>query len=151
MPDTPKKADRQLEASLKEFSSVQLILDIFAIRAQSRGETLGGSSPVFNYLLPRLYGQVAFDKGGGIGTGPGENQLEVISRHIRSVIHHAKEELADIAAHRERTRSRQLSGHWQVSLVDYTNAGKSTLAVDPVRDFMSDQLFTALDPLTRMP
>ena len=149
--------NRQLEASLKVqvIDRVQLILDIFAMRARSREGKLQVALAQYNYLLPRLYGQGKHlsRQGGGIGTrGPGETKLESDRRHIRSVIHHVKEELADIAAHRERTRSRRAQGgHWQVGLVGYTNAGKSTLLTQLTQSetYVQDQLFATLDPLTR--
>ncbi len=143
------------ELQVKVIDRVQLILDIFAMRANSREGKLQVSLAQYEYLLPRISGQgIQMSRlGGGIGTrGPGETQLETDRRHIRSRISQVKKELADVEAHRERTRIRRKSGReFNLGLVGYTNAGKSTLLTKLTDSdaYVQDQLFATLDPLTR--
>lgn len=134
---------------------VQLILDIFALRARSKEGKLQVELAQLNYLLPRLVGQGAAMSrlGAGIGTrGPGETKLETDRRHIRNRMTKVKRELKELAAHRERTREkRRQSQLIQVGLIGYTNAGKSTLLnrLTDAQTFEKDQLFATLDPLTK--
>ncbi|BDP88561.1 hypothetical protein EfmAA818_21570 [Enterococcus faecium] len=89
------------------FNSVQLILDIFAMRARSKEGKLQVELAQLEYLLPRLVGQgkTLSRLGGGIGTrGPGETKLETDRRHIRNKIFAVKKELKEVEAHRERNR-----------------------------------------------
>lgn len=133
----------------------QLILDIFAQRAQSREGKLQVELAQYNYLLPRITGQgVSLSRqGGGIGTrGPGETQLEMDRRHIRSRITRIEAELREVEEQRERTRFRRQSGReFNIGLVGYTNAGKSTLLRELTGNdtYVKNQLFATLDPLTR--
>lgn len=134
---------------------VQLILDIFALRARSKEGKLQVELAQLNYLLPRLVGQGAAMSrlGAGIGTrGPGETKLETDRRHIRNRMTKVKRELKELAAHRERTREKRRQSHQiQVGLIGYTNAGKSTLLnrLTDAKTFEKDQLFATLDPLTK--
>lgn len=92
--------------------------------------------------------------GGGIGTrGPGETKLESDRRHIRNKILGIRRELKEVTAHRERSRQkRQNSELFQIGLIGYTNAGKSTILnmLTTAGTYSEDQLFATLDPLTKM-
>lgn len=133
----------------------QLILDIFAQRAKSREGKLQVELAQYEYLLPRLGGQgLALSRlGGGIGTrGPGETKLETDRRHIRRRINEIKIQLQTIVEHRNRYRERRKKNQtFQVSLVGYTNAGKSTLfnKLTEAGSFEENSLFATLDPMTR--
>jgi GTPase len=133
----------------------QLILDIFSRRAKSREGKLQVELAQLNYLLPRLSGQghSLSRLGGGIGTrGPGETQLETDRRHIRRRMDEIKAQLKTIVQHRALYRERRKENRaFQIALVGYTNAGKSTIhnrltLADALEE---DQLFATLDPLTR--
>lgn len=134
---------------------VQLILDIFAMRARSKEGKLQVQLAQLNYLLPRLSGQgtALSRQGGGIGTrGPGETQLETDRRHIRKQIRDIEEQLAQTKLHRERARmKRNASNGFRMGLIGYTNAGKSTILnqLTDANTYQMDQLFATLDPLTR--
>ena len=133
----------------------QLILDIFAGRARSKEGKLQVELAQLQYLLPRLAGQGTqlSRLGGGIGTrGPGETQLETDRRHIRRRIKEIKAELAGIVRHREQYRERRKKNKmFQIALVGYTNAGKSTLfnRLTEADSLEEDLLFATLDPMTR--
>jgi GTP-binding protein HflX len=139
----------------KVIDRTQLILDIFAGRAQSREGKIQVELAQYNYLLPRLAGQgkQLSRLGGGIGTrGPGETKLESDRRHIRRRISELKSQLEDIVRTRQLHRERRKKNSvYQIALVGYTNAGKSTLlnrltAADTLQE---DKLFATLDPTTR--
>jgi GTP-binding protein HflX len=139
----------------KVIDRTQLILDIFASRAQSREGKIQVELAQYNYLLPRLAGQgkQLSRLGGGIGTrGPGETKLESDRRHIRRRISELKGQLEDIVRTRQLHRERRKKNNvYQIALVGYTNAGKSTLlnrltAADTLQE---DKLFATLDPTTR--
>lgn len=133
----------------------QLILDIFAGRAKSKEGKLQVELAQLQYLLPRLSGQgISLSRqGGGIGTrGPGETQLETDRRHIRNRIHEIKQQLSTIVSHRNRYRERRKKNQaFQIALVGYTNAGKSTIfnRLTTAGSFEEDLLFATLDPMTR--
>lgn len=153
---TPRQSQLLSEAcQVKVIDRVQLILDIFAMRAQSKAGKLQVELAQLNYLLPRLTGQgAALSRlGGGIGTrGPGETKLETDRRHIRNKITNIKNELKEVAASRERNRQqRKATGIFQIGLIGYTNAGKSTLLnrLTSSEAYAQDQLFATLDPLTK--
>lgn len=153
---TPRQNQLVGEAlGIRVIDRVQLILDIFALRARSREGKLQVELAQLNYLLPRLIGQGKHLSrlGGGIGTrGPGETKLESDRRHIRNKITVIKRELKEVAAHRERSRQkRQTADIFQIGLVGYTNAGKSTIInlLTAAKTYSEDQLFATLDPLTK--
>ncbi|MEK7872457.1 MAG: GTPase HflX, partial [Chloroflexota bacterium] len=146
-----------LEAALnvKVIDRTALILDIFARRAQTQEARLQVELAQHQYLLPRLAGQWSHLErlGGGIGTrGPGESQLETDRRLVRKRIQRLTERLDDVRMHREHYRERRRSqGVPVVSLVGYTNAGKSTLmnALSRADVLVEDKPFATLDPVTR--
>lgn len=145
----------QKQLEIKVIDRTQLILDIFAQRARSREGQLQVELAQYQYLLPRLTGLgLALSRlGGGIGTrGPGETQLETDRRHIRRRITEIKRSLETIVQHRERYRERRRrQSAFQVALVGYTNAGKSSLfsRLTTAEALEEDKLFATLDPLTR--
>lgn len=148
---------RNLEevVSARVVDRTALILDIFAQRAKTREGKLQVELAQLNYLLPRLAGKgLELSRlGGGIGTrGPGETKLEVDRRRIRKRISDLKEEIEEIKKHRSLHRkARQSVPLPVVTLVGYTNAGKSTLlnALTDAGVFAEDKLFATLDPTTR--
>jgi GTP-binding protein HflX len=153
---TPRQ-QRNLEEALqvKVIDRVALILDIFAHRAHTREGQLQVELAQHQYLLPRLAGQWSHLErlGGGIGTrGPGESQLETDRRLIRRKIQRLGKQIEEVRKHRALYRQKRLkSGLPVVSLVGYTNSGKSTLlnALCQAGVFTEDKLFATLDPTTR--
>jgi GTP-binding protein HflX len=133
----------------------QLILDIFAQRARSKEGKLQVELAQLNYLLPRLSGKgVALSRlGGGIGTrGPGEKKLEEDRRRIKDRIANIKKEILNIQKRRASQRKRRKNNPIpSVSLVGYTNTGKSTLfnCLSNEKMFTSALLFATLDPILR--
>ncbi|MFB5192116.1 GTPase HflX [Alicyclobacillus fastidiosus] len=137
----------------------QLILDIFARRAQTREGRVQVEIAQLNYLMPRLTGRgVELSRlGGGIGTrGPGETQLEMDRRRIRTRMTHLRKELASVERQRATMRGRRRRDVPVVALVGYTNAGKTTLQSMWVRDKANatapmgqNRLFDTLDPTAR--
>lgn len=148
---------RNLESALgtKVIDRTALILDVFARRAQTHEGRLQVELAQHEYLLPRLVGQWSHLErlGGGIGTrGPGETQLETDRRIIRNKIQKLKRDLEQVRHHRLLYRQRrQKQGIPVVSLVGYTNAGKSTLlnALSNSDVIAENKLFSTLDPITR--
>ncbi len=148
---------RNLEQSLdtKVIDRGELILDIFAQRARSSEGKLQVEVAQLEYLLPRLTGRgIQLSRlGGGIGTrGPGETRLEVDRRRIRSRISRIKSELASLEERRGLQRQKRRGVPIPtVSLVGYTNAGKSTLFNRLTNEtaFVSSRMFATLDPLVR--
>ncbi len=140
---------------LKVIDRAALIIDVFAKHAQTREGRLQVELAQAEYLLPRLAGQWSHLErlGGGIGTrGPGETQIETDRRLATRRIQKLKSNLEDIRKHRAQyRRQRQRSGIPMVSLVGYTNAGKSTLlnALGKAGVSAKNQLFSTLDPVTR--
>ena len=133
----------------------QLILDIFAQRAQSHEGKLQVELAQLKYSLPRLIGlgSILSRLGGGIGTrGPGESQLEIDRRHIKRRITDLDHELKELSRQRGLRRARrEKTGQDIVALVGYTNAGKSTLlnALSGANVLAEDKLFATLDPVMR--
>ena len=149
--------NRNLEQAwgCKVVDRTALILDIFAQRARTFEGKLQVELAQLRYNLPRLGGQglVLSRLGGGIGTrGPGETKLEVDRRRIRSRISDIEQDIENLRSQREiQRRRRQTSQIPTVSLVGYTNAGKSTLlnSLTAANVLAEDKLFATLDPTTR--
>ena len=145
----------ELISGARVIDRTQLILDIFAQRAQSHEGKLQVELAQLKYSLPRLMGlgTVLSRLGGGIGTrGPGESQLEVDRRHIRRRISDLDSELKELSRQRGLRRARrEKTGQDIVALVGYTNAGKSTLlnALSGANVLAEDKLFATLDPVMR--
>jgi GTPase len=140
---------------IKVIDRTQLILDIFARRANSREGKVQVELAQLRYLLPRLTGKGAelSRLGGGIGTrGPGETKLETDRRRIRDRITHLERELQHFARHQDQRRARRTRhGMPILSLVGYTNAGKSTLLNVLTKSHVSaeNRLFETLDTTSR--
>ena len=152
---TPAQA-RNLEQALecKVIDRTGLILQIFAIRAQSAQAKMQVELAQLEYMLPRLSGKwthLSKQKGGIGNKGPGETQIETDRRLVRNRIALLKKKLREVSLqHDTQTRGRQTVQ--RVSLVGYTNAGKSTLmnALCPEAEaFAENRLFATLDTKTR--
>ena len=158
--------DRELQPSqvrsiseatdLKIIDRSQLILDIFAQRAQSREGKIQVELAQLKYLLPRLVvGQdSAFSRlAGGIGgRGPGETKLETDRRRVRDRIHRLERELESQRIRREQRRKERLRHRVPIiSIVGYTNAGKSTLlnSLTASHVLAEARMFATLDPTSR--
>jgi len=147
---------RNLEQALevKVIDRPILILDIFASRARTAASRLQVELAQLEYTLPRLTGAwVHFSRQyGGIGAkGPGETQLEIDRRQIRTKITHLKKRLQKLDIQRA-TQRKQRQRLFKVALVGYTNAGKSTLfgRLTKAKVEIADKLFTTLDATTRV-
>ena len=139
----------------KVIDRTALILDIFASRAQTHEGRLQVDLAQHEYLLPRLAGQWTHLErlGGGIGTrGPGESQIETDRRLARNRIGKLKKDIEKVRQHRKRYQQRRKRSDLPIiSLVGYTNAGKSTLLnkLSSATVVAEDKLFSTLDPITR--
>ena len=139
----------------KVIDRTALILDIFSRHARTREGQMQVELAQHKYLLPRLAGQWSHLErlGGGIGTrGPGEAQLETDRRLIRRRIQRLEQELNVVRRRRVSYMGRRKQARLPVvSLVGYTNAGKSTLfnALSSAGVVVQDKLFSTLDPVTR--
>ncbi len=139
----------------KTIDRTQLILDIFARRANSNEGKIQVELAQLLYLLPRLMGKGIYLSrlGGGIGTrGPGEQKLEVDRRRIRARITRLKSELDDLRSRRAMMRKkRERFSILTVAIIGYTNVGKSTLlnALTDSSVIVQDKLFSTLDPTVR--
>jgi GTP-binding protein HflX len=140
---------------LKVIDRTQLILDIFAQRAQSRDGKLQVELAQLKYMLPRL-GQkddaLSRLTGGIGGRGPGETRLEIAGRRARDRISHLERQLQELGQQRRQRRARRVRAHVPaVALIGYTNAGKSTLlnALTGASVLAEDKLFATLDPRSR--
>ena len=149
---------RNLEKALggvKVIDRTALILDVFAQRARTKEGRLQVELAQHEYLLPRLAGQWTHLErlGGGIGTrGPGETQIETDRRLVRRRIQKLRRDLDDVRRHRAQYRARRQEMEVPViSLVGYTNAGKSTLLNKLTKADVTaeNRLFSTLDPITR--
>ena len=152
------------ERPVKVLDRTTLILDIFARHARTREGALQVELAQYQYRLPRLTrawthlvrqagGAAGRGGTGGVGLrGPGETQLEIDRREINRRIDHLKQELENVRTHRALHRQqRRKSGVPVVSLVSYTNSGKSTLlnTLSDANVLTADMLFATLDPTTR--
>ncbi len=155
--DLKGSQQRNLEHAFqrKTIDRTQLILDIFARHAQSQEGKMQVELAQLEYLLPRLVGHgIEMSRlGGGIGTvGPGETKLEMDRRRISERIIRLKRDLKELshARHLKRKKRKDLDIP-TISLVGYTNAGKSTLlnTLTDAQQTTADGLFTTLDPLSR--
>lgn len=153
---TPAQA-RNLEQELgrKVIDRTQLIMDIFAQRAETKEAKLQVELAQLQYLLPRLrgWGSALTRAGGGIGTrGPGETQLELDRFKITRRIHALQKRLKKTEAERSlRRRKRSMSSLPEIVLVGYTNSGKSTLLnrMCAADSLVEDKLFATLDTMVR--
>ncbi|MBI4211667.1 MAG: GTPase HflX [Deltaproteobacteria bacterium] len=149
--------NRNLEEALtvRVLDRPSLILDVFALRARSHEGKLQVELAQLQYIAPRLVGrgEMLSQQAGGIGTrGPGETALEVDRRRIRERMTLLRRRLDTVRAERDVQREKRLQSSMPlVSLVGYTNAGKSTLlnALSHADALVEDKLFATLDPLTR--
>lgn len=162
-PRQQREIEKVLGEEIKVIDRTALILDIFAGHASTREGSVQVELAQYEYRLPRLTrawthlarqaGGRAGGASGGVGVrGPGETQLEVDRREISRRIAFLKRQLEDIQKHRNQyRRQRRRSSVSVVSLVGYTNAGKSTLlnALTGAGVLAEDQLFATLDPTTR--
>ena len=145
----------EMQIGIRVVDRTEVILDIFAQRAQSRAGKLQVELAQLEYMQPRLAGRgrTMSRLGGGIGTrGPGETKLETERRAIGQRISRLQKEVNQLQAHRSRLRQRRQHREVpSVALVGYTNAGKSTLlnALTNAEVYTADQLFATLDPTTR--
>jgi GTPase len=143
------------QIGIRVVDRTEVILDIFAQRAQSGAGKLQVELAQLEYRLPRLAGrgQAMSRLGGGIGTrGPGETKLETERRAIQRRITRLQQEVNQLQAHRSRLRQkRQHQEVPSIAVVGYTNAGKSTLmnVLTNAEVYTADQLFATLDPTTR--
>lgn len=140
---------------LKVIDRTQLILDIFSRRAQSREGKIQVELAQLRYMLPRLTGRgTALSRlAGGIGgRGPGETKLEVDRRRVRERLTHLERQIEALARTRGQQRARRNRRDVPIiSIVGYTNAGKSTLLNVLTRSRVNaeDRLFATLDPASR--
>ncbi|MDH4011307.1 MAG: GTPase HflX, partial [Desulfobacterales bacterium] len=143
------------QIELKVIDRTQLILDIFAQRAQTREGKLQVELAQLKYLLPRLIlKNTAMSRltGGIGGRGPGETKLEINRRRARDRIARLERELLAVRKHRKQQRARrQKKGLAVISIVGYTNAGKSTLLNTLTKSnvLAESRLFATLDPSSR--
>ena len=140
---------------VKVIDRMQLILDIFAMRARSHEGKLQVHLAQLKYLLPRLVGQgiMLSRQAGGIGSrGPGESQLELNRRIVRNQITDIERQLKVVEKNREVVREKRLeSSVFKIGLIGYTNAGKSTImnALTSKTQYEADELFATLDATTK--
>jgi GTP-binding protein HflX len=153
---TPVQAESLSELTdLKVIDRTQLILDIFAKRAHTREGKLKVELAQLRYTLPRLVGKgIAMSRlqGGIGGRGPGETKLEIDRRRIKERIHRIEEELKEIANSSSQRRAKRNKADVPiVSIVGYTNVGKSTLlnALTGSHVPVEDKLFVTLDTTSR--
>lgn len=162
-PRNQRELERAFGEDVKVLDRTALILDIFALHAQTREGQLQVELAQLEYRVPRLTrmwthlarqagGRVG-GMGGGVGLrGPGETQIESDRREIGRRISYIKGQLETVRAHRERHRAKRQQTELKViAIVGYTNAGKSTLLnrLSNSDILSADMLFATLDPTTR--
>jgi GTP-binding protein HflX len=164
-PRHQRELEKKFLDEVRVIDRTALILDIFAQHASTREGILQVELAQYEYRLPRLtraWTHLARQAGGGGGRtgsvggvglrGPGETQLEIDRREIRTKISNLKQELEKVRSHRSRYRlQRKRSQIPTIALVGYTNAGKSTL-LNKLTDasvYVANQLFATMDPTTR--
>ncbi len=144
-----------IECDVKVLDRSMLILDIFALHATTSEGKLQVELAQLKYTAPRLVGKGSelSRLGGGIGTrGPGESKLETDRRHLKRREEQLNAELLDLERGRLiKRKARERSGLAKISIVGYTNAGKSTLLnkLTNAGILAEDKLFATLDPTTR--
>jgi len=164
-PRHQRELEEKFGPKVRVIDRTALILDIFAQHAHTSDGILQVALAQYEYRLPRLtraWTHLARQAGGGGGRagsvggvglrGPGETQLEVDRREIHKRITNVKKELEKVRAHRQRYRAQRKNTRIPlISLVGYTNAGKSTLLNRLTKSnvYVADQLFATLDPTTR--
>ena len=164
-PRHQRELEEKFGPKVRVIDRTALILDIFAQHAHTSDGILQVALAQYEYRLPRLtraWTHLARQAGGGGGRtgsvggvglrGPGETQLEVDRREIHKRITNLKKELEKVRAHRQRYRAQRKNTRIPlISLVGYTNAGKSTLLNRLTKSnvYVADQLFATLDPTTR--
>ncbi len=143
-------------ANIPVYDREEIILRIFASRAQTKEAVLQVELARLQYSLPRLahsYGDMARQRGGNYGSkGSGETQLELDRRAILQKIALIKSQLEKVAKERQvQEKRREKTGAYTCAIVGYTNAGKSSLlnALTGADSFVQDALFATLDPTTR--
>jgi GTP-binding protein HflX len=153
-PNTQRSMEEILDRRIVD--RTLLILDIFAQRARTHEGRVQVELARLEYLLPRLtraWTHLERQVGGiGVRGGPGETQIEIDRRLIRTRISALKRDIEGIRVHRSGQRAqRERAGLPVVALIGYTNAGKSTLfnRVTAASSLAEDKLFATLDPLTR--
>jgi GTP-binding protein HflX len=144
-----------LGENIKVIDRTELILDIFAQRARTREGKIQVELAQLQYMLPRLAGlwtHLSRQRGGVGSRGPGEQQLEVDRRRVQEKIHRLEHALEEVQKNRRIERGGRQRLHWPlVSIIGYTNSGKSTLmnALTGANVLAEDKLFATLDPTTR--
>ncbi|MGO4969793.1 GTPase HflX [Streptococcus alactolyticus] len=153
---TPRQnVNLEAELDVKVIDRMQLILDIFAMRARSHEGKLQVHLAQLKYMLPRLVGQgvMLSRQAGGIGSrGPGESQLELNRRSIRNQISDIERQLKIVEKNRETGREKRTESQvFKIGLIGYTNAGKSTImnVLTNDKQYEADELFATLDATTK--
>ncbi|MDT2748540.1 MULTISPECIES: GTPase HflX [Streptococcus] len=150
-----QNSNLEAELEVKVIDRMQLILDIFAMRARSHEGKLQVHLAQLKYMLPRLVGQgiMLSRQAGGIGSrGPGESQLELNRRSIRNQITDIEKQLAVVEKNRQTIRDKRIGSEtFKIGLIGYTNAGKSTIMNVLTDDgqYEANELFATLDATTK--
>ncbi len=155
-PNQLRDLEKIIDAKILDRS--ELILDIFATRARTHEAQLQVALAQLEYTYPRLrhmwshLERIGAGAGAGVGArGPGEMQLEIDRRLVRGKVADLKERIAEVQARKSREVKERKRQHFTISLVGYTNAGKSTLfnTLTGESTFVEDKLFATLDTKTR--
>ena len=153
---TPRQnVNLEAELGVKVIDRMQLILDIFAMRARSHEGKLQVHLAQLKYMLPRLvgHGVMLSRQAGGIGSrGPGESQLELNRRSIRNQISDIERQLKIVEKNRETGREKRTESQvFKIGLIGYTNAGKSTImnVLTNDKQYEANELFATLDATTK--